>query len=742
MQIGNEYGTPRPWLGTYYLLSIYNRALSKSEVEENYNIGVSVENKPEIIIEPKDIGLLQGESATFLVSAVGTAPFSYQWRKNGVDISGADGSSYTIPSVSVSDGGNTYSVIISNASGSAISRNATLYVTPVNERITSGQIALYKFQDGIGDTVRDQSGYSTPLNLKINNTNAVMWKPYGLVVDSTTSIVSTTNASKISNAVIASNAFTFEAWIKPENLTQNPATIFTIANETDPVNHRNFSVNQIGLGLQSWIRISTSNEAGSEFEPSYNLTTDSLLHIVFVRNAKEFYKVYINGVEISNIAYLVGDLSNWNTTYPLELANQFSVFHPWKGIFNLVSFYDRALDSLEVVHNFEMGPNGEINVKSPSNLTAKVLHAGMVELTWADSSDNEDGFIIERQIVGAGSFEVIDTVNTNDTSYTDSNVTDTTSYKYRIKAFNLVKESGYSNEATIKTLLSTIPAPTELMAIKDNPDTTNVKLTWVDNSSNELGFIIQRKLGDSTSEASYIDIDTVGANTISYKDTTTNDTTQYTYRLYAYNVDTVSAFSNIATITTPLPVELTSFNANVVNGKIILIWETATEINNAGFSIERSSDNKKFTEIVFIKGKGTSTEKSSYNYTDKSALSGKYYYRLKQVDFDGSYHYFKSIEANMGLPTSFALDQNYPNPFNPSTTIRFALPTSAKVNIKLYNTLGQEVANILNSELDAGIHETILNASNLSSGVYFYRLEARGIDGSDFVTTKRMLLIK
>ena len=96
----------------------------------------------------------------------------------------------------------------------------------------------------------------------------------------------------------------------------------------------------------------------------------------------------------------------------------------------------------------------------------------------------------------------------------------------------------------------------------------------------------------------------------------------------------------------------------------------------------------------------------------------------------------------MGLPRNYSLEQNYPNPFNPTTTIRFALPMDAKVNIKLYNTLGQEVANILNTNMNAGVHETVFNASNLSSGVYFYRLEAHGVDGSNFITTKRMILMK
>ena len=109
---------------------------------------------------------------------------------------------------------------------------------------------------------------------------------------------------------------------------------------------------------------------------------------------------------------------------------------------------------------------------------------------------------------------------------------------------------------------------------------------------------------------------------------------------------------------------------------------------------------------------------------------------------DGSANYSKSVEIDLGLPKNYSLEQNYPNPFNPSTTIRFALPMNAKVNIKLYNALGQEVANILNTELDSGIHETVFNASNLSSGVYFYTLKVQGVDGSNFTSTKRLVLMK
>ena len=146
--------------------------------------------------------------------------------------------------------------------------------------------------------------------------------------------------------------------------------------------------------------------------------------------------------------------------------------------------------------------------------------------------------------------------------------------------------------------------------------------------------------------------------------------------------------------------------------------------------------------LILLEVKGQQQINQFTRFTDKSVLSGKYLYRLKQVDLDGSVNYSKIVEVDLGLPKNFALEQNYPNPFNPSTTIRFALPTSPRVTIKLYNALGQQVANIMNSELDAGIHETTFNASQLSSGVYFYMLEAHGTNGSTFSATKQLILMK
>jgi hypothetical protein len=368
-----------------------------------------------------------------------------------------------------------------------------------------------------------------------------------------------------------------------------------------------------------------------------------------------------------------------------------------------------------------------------------------VKLTWNDNSTNELGFILERKTGDSTSvapFSIVDTVGADIVTFIDLSVAESTQYTYRVKAFNSVVVSNYSNMSSVTIPLFSVPAPTQLFAFLNPVNTRAVKLTWLDNSPNEVGFVVERKTGDSLSTASYANIGLVLANITFFEDALVDDTTTYTYRIYAFKIGVVSNYSNQAEIKTLVPVEFTSFTASVKNGLVQINWVTATELNNTGFSIQRSTDNENFKDVAFIKGNGTTTTQSTYSYSDKSILSGKYFYRLKQLDLDGSTNLSKSIEVDLGLPKDYALEQNYPNPFNPSTTIRFALPIDAKVTLKLYNALGQEVANVLNTELDAGIHETIFNASNFSSGVYFYTLKVQGTDGSNFTSTKRMILMK
>ena len=192
-----------------------------------------------------------------------------------------------------------------------------------------------------------------------------------------------------------------------------------------------------------------------------------------------------------------------------------------------------------------------------------------------------------------------------------------------------------------------------------------------------------------------------------------------------------------------VPVELTSFSAQVSKGTAILSWKTATEINNSGFEVERSLDGKSFVKVGFISGHGTTAKVNTYSYSDELQNAGEFYYRLKQIDFNGSYKYSEVVQATSIAPKSFSLSQNYPNPFNPSTVINYDLPVASKVLLKVYDILGNEVSTLVNKEEAAGSYKIVFNtmsSSNhkqLSSGVYFYKIEA-----GNFSAIKKMMLIK
>ncbi|MCX8105706.1 MAG: T9SS type A sorting domain-containing protein [Ignavibacterium album] len=188
---------------------------------------------------------------------------------------------------------------------------------------------------------------------------------------------------------------------------------------------------------------------------------------------------------------------------------------------------------------------------------------------------------------------------------------------------------------------------------------------------------------------------------------------------------------------TPLPVELVSFSANASGSKIKLSWITASELNNRGFEVERSI-NGNFEVIGFVAGRGTTTEKQSYSFIDNNPAAGIIRYRLKQIDFDGTYSYSSVIEVDFKTPTTFDLAQNYPNPFNPTTTIRYSIANAVNVSLVIYNTLGEEVMTLVNNQFtEPGVYNVVFDASNLASGTYIYRLTA-----GDFVMTKKMVLTK
>ena len=195
----------------------------------------------------------------------------------------------------------------------------------------------------------------------------------------------------------------------------------------------------------------------------------------------------------------------------------------------------------------------------------------------------------------------------------------------------------------------------------------------------------------------------------------------------------------ITTANGGVPVELTSFYAFSGKNAVNLNWTTATELNNLGFEIERSKNKINWRTIGFKKGNGTTTEIQTYSFTDENTeeYSSKLYYRLKQVDYDGSFEYSHIVEVTT-IPSEYSLAQNYPNPFNPKTNIGFQIAESGFVTLRIYDALGNEVATLVNEFRPAGTYKVEFSAKEgYTSGVYFYRLTA-----DNFSKTKKLLLMK
>lgn len=189
-----------------------------------------------------------------------------------------------------------------------------------------------------------------------------------------------------------------------------------------------------------------------------------------------------------------------------------------------------------------------------------------------------------------------------------------------------------------------------------------------------------------------------------------------------------------------LPVELISFSSDVKDRNVTLKWKTAKEINNKGFQVERTNDvnSGSWENIGFINGKGNSNDANNYTYTDSKLTSGKYYYRIKQIDYNGVYEYFNlSSVVEINLPGKFSLSQNYPNPFNPATKIEFQISSQADVSLTVSDITGKTIATLVNKNLQAGYYKIDFNGSSLSSGTYFYTLKA-----GDNVSVKKMVLVK
>ncbi len=422
--------------------------------------------------------------------------------------------------------------------------------------------------------------------------------------------------------------------------------------------------------------------------------------------------------------------------------------------------------------------------KAPGSLSATTVSQTKINLAWADSSNNESGFKIERKTGAAGTYAQIAAAGANVTSYADSSLTASTAYFYRVRAHNAGGHSAYSNEANGTTLPNPPAAPSSLTATTSG--SSQINLAWTDNSNNESGFKIERKTGAA---GTYAAIDTVGANITSYSSTSLDPSTAYFYRVRAFNTAGNSAYSNEANATTlsggnlalnkpatashtdssSTPTRgvdgdsLTFWRSGFVNGANPIAWLQVELVPSSSIPVGRavvtwyqnyfadeydfqvSTDGTNWTTVYTNNAGAIGTQDFTFTtamarfvrlYLKKNAKAN---YRVAELEvYAGSL----TKDANSGaetaiIPEVVTLAQNYPNPFNPATTISYALPEGMHITLKILNVAGQEVKTLAEGYQGRGVYRISFNASRLPSGVYFAVLKAGAT-----VQMRRMILTK
>lgn len=209
------------------------------------------------------------------------------------------------------------------------------------------------------------------------------------------------------------------------------------------------------------------------------------------------------------------------------------------------------------------------------------------------------------------------------------------------------------------------------------------------------------------------------------------------------NLTSFSLFS-FTGLDNPLPVELSEFTSAVNRNDVKLKWTTTMEHNSQKFEIERKiSTSENWSKISSVEAAGNSVTPKSYSYDDLRLQTGKYKYRLKQIDVNGTFKYYDlRAEVEVGLPKDYKMSQNYPNPFNPTSKIDYELPFDSKVEIRVYDMTGREMNVLVNQQQTAGYYTVQFNGAGFASGTYFYRIAAKSTSGKDFSKTLKMVLVK
>lgn len=739
LYLASEVSNGLYWEGTYYLTAIYSKALSGPEIIQNYNMGADADNFPHIVKQPTNKTPYIGKPVTFSVVAIGNGPLTYQWKENGANISGATNSTLTFDA-RLKDDGNTYSCVVTGPNGSVESNVVTMTVQIPTQRIITGIVAQYTFQEDGGNKVYDMSGFGTPLNLNINNTNAINWGPSGLEINSPAQIFSENLAEKIYNAVLANGHMTIEAWIKPANTTQTgPARIVTYSANSSSVN---FSLAQNAAEYEGKFRTTNTSNSGQAVTTNSNIVANELQHVVFVFRSDAIGILYVNGDEQKRVD-LGGDFSNWSNTFQLALGGELDGSASWLGTLNYLAIFERRLYEEEILFNYEFGPYGISDINNPSNLNANAVKFGEINLTWSDNTSKEDTYFIERSTGDQSVWAEIANLSENVVTYIDTNVEEGILYYYRCRAYNSLADV-YSDYSNIDTVAALLKSPAALVG--QASELGKVTLLWTDSSAVSPSFKIERGIGNPVV---YSVIDSVSPNVVSYNDNTVEEGVLYYYRVFAYNAYTYSEPSNVMLIRSKAsfitaPTNLTS-ELDAENIYPVLNW-TDNAFNEYGFIIERKYETGGSDFVVIDT---VSMDVTTYIDSTVGAI-GSYSYRIFAYNDEFTSPYSNesgvdvlvSVNEENEIPTEYALLQNYPNPFNPTTNIQFNLIETSKVKLEIYNLLGQKVSTLIENNYSAGKHAVEFNAKNLTSGIYVYSIVVEGTSGKHFKDSKKLILLK
>ncbi len=192
-------------------------------------------------------------------------------------------------------------------------------------------------------------------------------------------------------------------------------------------------------------------------------------------------------------------------------------------------------------------------------------------------------------------------------------------------------------------------------------------------------------------------------------------------------------------------VELTSFEVNVRETNVVLRWQSSNELNNAGFEIQRQSNQSDFETIAFIQPDRSTNSGQNYEFTDKELPPDLYTYRLKQIDIDGTIQFSKEISVQIETPKEFKLAPSYPNPFRKNVNLVLQTSERAFLSIRIYNILGQEITRLISEEREAGAYTIQWNGLDrqqrqVAHGIYFVTLWRQSSGGSEQLVGKQKIL--